>query len=134
MQVREINSLSDCTQIWNYLNIHDFTDLILRILDTDNSSADGIFNAASLDTRPLKDFVEELHVLCGKKGRPVYGDPISRPEGPVQLIPDLTKTMQTFSWIPKISFVDGISEMLLDMEQHAAGGSMPVAVWEEHDL
>ncbi len=109
-------SLSDCTQIWNYLNIHDFTALMRKISESKDDSANGIFNVASLDTRPLKDFVLELQQLCGQ-GTPLFGGPASKPEGPVQLIPDISKASSVFSWIPEVTFADGIRELIHDIQK-----------------
>ena len=109
--------LSDCTQIWNYLNIHDFVSLMRKISASDNQDANGIFNVASRDTRPLKEFVLELHQLCGCRGNPVFGGPANKPEGPVQLIPDISKVTSVFDWVPEISFAEGIRELLCDIQE-----------------
>lgn len=104
--------LSAATQTWNYLNIHDFAGLMERVAEAEKGKAHGVYNVGSLDTRVLRAFIEEMHTLCGGRGRCLYGEPADRPEGDVQLAPVITKAMETFRWKPTVPFQEGVEEMI----------------------
>lgn len=101
--------LSQATQTWNYLHIEDFRRLMVCMATAEHAT--GIYNIGSLDTRPLKSFIQELQTICGG-GSCLYGAPKNRPEGDVQLNPDMEKTMTAFDWRPEVSFEAGIRRMM----------------------
>ena len=109
--------VGDAMQTWNYLNIRDFAALMLRVLEAER--AEGLYNVGGTDTRRLKDFIEEVHALCGGRGRVLYGEAPARPEGRVQLDPDISRAEAAFGWTPEVSFADGIREMLEKPPKHS---------------
>lgn len=102
--------VGDGMQTWNYLNIRDFSALMLLLADAER--AEGLYNVGGADTRQLKSFIEEIHALCGGRGRVLYGESPARPEGRVQLDPDISRAGAAFGWRPQVSFADGVREML----------------------
>ena len=71
-----------------------------------------VFNVAGDDTRPLKEFVEEIHRLCKGGGSCLYGDRKENAEGAVNLIPDIGKICRVTGWKPETAFGEGIKKTL----------------------
>jgi nucleoside-diphosphate-sugar epimerase len=105
-------ALSSCEQKWNYLFIEDAARAVIALSTADIQEGNPIYNIAGTDTRILKDFVEELHELMGRKGRPCYGSRISGIEKPYSMVPDVGKLMCATGWAPQVSFRDGIQKTL----------------------
>lgn len=84
--------LSSCTQNWNYIYSQDACKLINGLCDyavnSDSFKAE-VFNIASDDTRPLKDFVERIHELTHSTSRCNYG--VIVPANVVTLDPNIDK-------------------------------------------
>lgn len=107
--------LGVCTQMWNYLYLDDFAEGMTRLLlHKGRLAEDGLYNLAgsSSQTRPLREFVEEMHDLCGGKGSFSYGKLPPNAEGPANLIPDITRMKKEIGWYPKTGFAEGITQML----------------------
>lgn len=84
--------LSSCVQNWNYLYVKDAAMRIIRLCEYALSSSDfkhEIFNLASRDTRPLKDFVETIKERLKSQSVLNYGAVI--PSNLVSLYPDVSK-------------------------------------------
>lgn len=83
----------------------------------DSSLAGLIYNIGSGDTRPLRDFVQEVFDIaaaCGYDGAGFsLNDRPAGPEGTPYLSPDISKICRATGWKPEISFKEGIREMLL---------------------
>ena len=79
-------------------------------------SCNGVFNIGGDDTRPLKDFVQEVFDIapsCGYDGAGFHlAERPAGPEGTPYLSPDISKIREMTGWSPRISFRDGIREML----------------------
>ncbi len=101
--------LGECTQQWNFLYIDDAARALCHLLDEGRA---GIYNVAGEDTRPLRSYIEEMYALCGGQGSYVYGERPYHAEGPVDLIPDITRICQDTTWRPRVSFAQGIRWML----------------------
>lgn len=101
--------LGACTQNWNFLYIEDAAAAIAALLMEGKA---GIYNIGSNDTRMLKSFVEEMYALCGSRGSFAYGERAENAEGPIDLMPDISKLLRDTSWKPVVSFADGIGRMI----------------------
>lgn len=112
----EIISLGECTQQWNFLHVKDLVDAIITLASWPAAlTAEGcVYNIAgsSCETRPLREYVEIMHELCGNRGSFVYGKRALNAEGPSNLIPCIKKITEVTGWSPKITFREGITEML----------------------
>lgn len=88
----ETMALSDCTQNWNFLYARDAAEQIRRLCAyamEEDAFGQQIYQIASDDTRPLKDFVERIRVLTGSKSDLQYG--AVKPANRVSLQPDMGK-------------------------------------------
>lgn len=103
--------LGECSQWWNYLYIEDAAEGLAVLLE---KGIRGIYNLAGSDTRPLREFVEEMYRLCGSKGSFRYGVRPQNAEKAADLLPDIQK-IQALGWKPVTSFEEGIHEILSSM-------------------
>lgn len=101
--------LGECCQQWNFLYINDAAEALCRLAE---SGAPGTYNIGSEDTRSLREYVGELHRLCGGRGSLRYGERPQNAEGPADLMPDITKICAETGWRPSTSFAEGIYETM----------------------
>lgn len=116
--------LGACTQQWNFLYIEDLVEGLLSLaLQALPPGDDGIYNLAGTEesTRTLREYVEQMYELCGRRGSRVYGKLPPNAEGPANLIPNTGKLRRRTGWRPKISFEEGIKRMI-KIKQSGAGG------------
>ena len=102
--------LGNCSQKWNYLYIYDFVNAIKRMMRRD--AMEGIYNIAGVDTRPLKEFVEEIYSLSNRTGGYELGRAPANPEGSPALDPELGKIRNLLGWRPEIKFSEGVSQIM----------------------
>ncbi len=91
--------MTECTQTWNFLYVDDAAKMIVEIANHYMklpACHQAIYNIASDDTRPLKDFVEVIRNETGSEGVCNFGAIDSR--NTVSLNPDIS------------SFLTGIGE------------------------
>ena len=118
--VRGFNSgkkvtLGPCSQKWNYLFIDDFSDIVLRLMQSGCKS--GIYNIASGDTRILREYVMEIYDLSDKSGEYEFGQTAGNPEGSPSLEPCIDKLNSTIGDINYTSFADGIKSIMKALKQ-----------------
>lgn len=102
--------LTDCTQKWNFLNIKDAVAGIKILLENEQVKSDA-YNFASKDTKELKSFLLEMKKITNSKSRLNFGIISHNDSGKYGINPDITKLLNT-GWQPKISFEDGIREII----------------------
>lgn len=111
-------SMGKCLQMWNFLYIDDLAKAAAGLCEAEapafNEIKNPVFNLAGSETRPLREFVEEIHAACGKRGTPRFGVRPENAEGPVNLIPDIRKLCGFLKWEPEVPFSEGIRRMLSD--------------------
>jgi len=111
----ETLSLGQCTQQWNFIYIDDLARAMCALAEVpEESLADEtpVFNLAGDDTRPLREFVEEIRELCGGTGTAAYATRTENAEGVIHLIPDISKLKRVTGWNPQVDFAAGIRKML----------------------
>lgn len=110
----KVMELGACSQYWNFLYIDDLVQALLGLLFWPGKLKHTVYNVAAGPeaTRPLREYVEEMHVLCGGKGSPRYGCLPPNAEGPANLIPDIRRIQEEIGWTPKVTFAEGIRRML----------------------
>lgn len=107
--------LGPCTQMWNFMYVSDAARALAGLLLA--KAPGGVYNVAGEDTRPLKKYIEELHVLCGGRGTYEYGRRPPNAEGVVSLMPDTRKLREATGFTQEISFEQGIREMLTILKE-----------------
>lgn len=110
---REKAKFSAAVNDWNYLYVDDFAKYMYALGDKD--SASGVYNIASEDTRPLKDFISELATVIEKEtGNKLDYELSSEPLG--NSVPWLNcsveKLLSAIAIEPKVPFSEGISKIL----------------------
>ena len=115
--------LSECKHFWNFMYIDDAVDLLKTLSDYSFKIPNGdncIFNVATRDIRPLKEFVEEIRCITNSTSKLNYGAFAQSAESAVSLLPDMTKVEAVFNWKPQVLFSDGIKNIIRSMEEHNA--------------
>lgn len=113
-------SLSACRHRWNFMEISDAARAVAELYRYSDGHPAGTYvvNVAGVDTRPLKEFVEEIHSLCGGKGTLEYGAFIQAKEGALSICPDVgrMKELTGGTWQERVAFAEGIRRMLAETE------------------
>ena len=109
-------SLSACRHRWNFMDIEDASRAVVelyRYSDSHRGECHAV-NVASEDTRVLRDFVEEIHSLCGGSGNLEYGSFVQAKEGALSICPvnENLRRLTGGTWKEQISFAEGIRRML----------------------
>ena len=99
---------SAATQMWNYLYEKDAGKIFYLLGEKD--VPEGVYNVASEDTRPLKDFIMELKEVYGKEAICQFAPPSDQPT--VSLDPDISSLTKAIGWHPDTTFKQGILNMI----------------------
>lgn len=67
-----------CTQMWNYIDVRDLAELVIRVYErlferTVIRDHNGIVNVANKESRPLIDYVREIHEICNSSSDMKFG-------------------------------------------------------------
>lgn len=119
MLKNESCDLTDCTQKWNFLNIKDAV-AGMKILLESKLVKSGAYNFASKDTRELKSFLLEMKNITNSKSILNFGAILHNDSGKYGINPDISKLLNT-GWQPKISFEDGIREIIKLSDKQIVG-------------
>ena len=103
--------LSSCEQLWNFLHVEDAARLI-RLLAGADLSGHQIFNVAGEDTRPLREFVDAIWTLCGKRGSLGFGEYRNAFEKPYGINPVIGRIATATHWRQRIPFEQGIEDLI----------------------
>jgi len=115
MLFNEDMNLTECIQMWNFLNIKDAVKGIVNLIEKDCSN--GAYNFGSNDTRQLKSFIKDLTRYTETKSNILYGT-IPYPEtGMVSVQPNILKLKKETNWEPIISFEEGIKEVIISRKK-----------------
>jgi nucleoside-diphosphate-sugar epimerase len=101
-------SLTECIQSWDFLHVLDAANALLLL----SSAPSGIYNIASGVSHPLKDFVYEMVRLTNSYSILEFGVIPYNTEGMVSFEPVVDKLISVAGWAPKISFDQGICEII----------------------
>ena len=110
--------LSDCRHRWNFMEVRDaaeaVTELYRHSFPGRLPGGSVIVNIASKDTRVLRDFVEEIYELAGRRGELSFGTFQQAKEGPLSICPDLKRLSELTdgAFRERISFSEGIRELI----------------------
>lgn len=98
--------LGPCTQDWDYLYIDDAAKALQALIHAED--AEGIYNIASGDIRPLKEYLVSLRSVLESKSEFCFGVRKNNAEGAVSLRPSIEKIQELSGWKPEVSFEEGI--------------------------
>lgn len=110
---REPVDLSPCTQNWNFLYVRDAVRQISALCEHAIRTEDfrhEVYNIASDDTRPLREFVEEMRTRTATTSVLNYGAIV--PQNIVSLQPDMTRTRQVVGVLNTHSFGEVIDRII----------------------
>ena len=119
-QHNEPMKLTECTQNWNYLYVKD-VGRMLALLGLRDCEP-GVYNFASCDNRPLREYVLELKKLLHSESVPEFGAVPYGSEGVVSFQPDISRFRRAFPFFRFTVFASGIREMVqCNNTQHKDG-------------
>lgn len=101
--------LSACTQMWDFLNIHDVVSALIKLPQAES----GIYNFASGEHRVLREFVEEMKEITASSSVLQYGTNTNAMV--VSFMPNSDKLKKAINWRPEVSFEAGIKEIIHSM-------------------
>ncbi len=107
--------LGPCTHFWNFMEVTDTCALLytfFRLRDRIPEEDSGIFNVATRDIRPLKEFVQEIQTITNSKSELRFGAFKPGKDSTFSILPDMDKVEKTFGWQAEVSFAAGISKMI----------------------
>lgn len=100
-------------QMWDFLHIVDAVAAVAALIEQDVPA--GVYNFGSEDTRILRDFIVDMKRCTHSKSVLNFGA-IPYPEtGMVSIQPNSTKLREVTGWKPRISFEQGIYEIVEHM-------------------
>jgi UDP-glucose 4-epimerase len=109
MLKNEDMELSSCKQNWNYLYVTDCAKQIFLLCNYLFNKSDfrkGVYHIASKDTRPLKNYIEEMKSVLKSSSVFHYGSVIQVKQ--VSLNPSVTKTENAIKFTNETSFANAI--------------------------
>lgn len=101
--------LSECTQLWDYMNVRDACKAILAAVGSDLS---GIVNIASGNPRQLKQYVLDMKRIAASDSELLFGKIPTPEKGAVNLYPDASLLKQHTGFNAEIDFESGIRELI----------------------
>lgn len=101
----EACDFTEAIQMWDYLYIDDAIEGLIRLIY--DKDADGAYNFASGDCRPLRDYILEMKDVLGSNSVLRFGIIPYPKTGMVSIIADNNRLLNT-GWRPSTSFADGI--------------------------
>lgn len=103
--------LSSCQQNWDYLNVVDAADAIIALGESGHNGE--IYNIASGDYKPLREYIEDIQVLLNTSNQIFYGE---QANPLISLQPDINKITTHTGWRPRMSFKEGICALISEVE------------------
>lgn len=100
---------SAATQLWNYLYEEDAGAMFYHLGQKDVQP--GIYCIAGMESRPLRSYITELQEVYGPGAVCEFApaDPAVRL---ISLQVDMTKTLDAIGYVPRVSFAEGIRQIL----------------------
>ena len=101
--------LCPCLHNWNFTYIDYLAQIIIQLVNSNAPS--GIYNLASKDTRPLKDFVREIIETQPWNGNCIINGKPYNPNSDIPLRPNTSK-IREYVEIEETQFKEGISKTI----------------------
>ncbi len=109
---------SACDQMWNFLHVDDCAAAISLLVscpyltDEDDGESACAVNVAGTHSRILRDYIGEMAELAEPRGRVTFGQGMHSPEGIPYLNPDISRLTAATGFAERISWRDGVLEVL----------------------
>ena len=107
--------LTQCTQMWDFLYVSDAVEAIFRLCSA--PCANGVYNIACGDVRPLKSFVEEMYEVTHSASQLLFGALPYSEMGRMSLWPDVSKLKHELCWEPVITFEQGMQDIISRLQE-----------------
>lgn len=104
----EVARFSQATNMWNYLYESDAGALFYHL--GAESVDDGIYNVASPESKPLREYIKEIEESVKTKGKIHFE--ASQNDKMYNLDVDVRKIMEVTGYVPKVNFKEGISKVV----------------------
>lgn len=110
-------SLSSCEQMWNFINVRDVAKAIADLISCvatfteEDTPEEHVVNIAGEDTKPLKEFVKEIHSVIDKGSYDFSRQVGEIAEGTPYLNPSIRKLKSLTGFKQNVSFEEGIMEI-----------------------
>lgn len=102
--------LSEGRQSWDFIHVEDAVRAIYLLGDVNCTG--GIYNIASGYNRPLREFVQDMKQIAQSGSRIEFGSIPYGPEGMVSIKPSVDKLKSNLNWSCRVSFEEGILNLL----------------------
>lgn len=99
-----------CTQLWNFIHASDTAGALIALMNTDVEP--GVYNVASNDTRPLKEFLIEIKTLLSSTSELYFASMDISASPVMELNPNIQKLIDATNWMPRIPFKEGVMELI----------------------
>ncbi|MFA6815551.1 MAG: NAD(P)-dependent oxidoreductase [Lentisphaeria bacterium] len=102
--------LTKCEQRWDYLFCDDVATAFFAVAE---NGIDGkSYPLGSGQAKKLSEYIEEIHTIINPSVPIKYGQKDYYPHQPMYLVANITQLTKDTNWSPKISFQDGIKNIL----------------------
>lgn len=112
MKKNETIEMTEATQLWDYLYVEDAAKAMKLFAIKDCES--GIYNIASGDHKPLKQFVQLMKVVIRSESKLKFGVISYGVNGLVNLTPNSEKVKKFLGWKPEVTFEEGIKRLAVN--------------------
>jgi UDP-glucose 4-epimerase len=107
-------ALTECIQPWDFLYVQDAADALQLLGET--PCPGGVYDLASGESKPLKDFVLEMRKAVGSFSELRFGAVPYGPAGAAGFAPKAQKIRRAIPWRPKVAFQEGIRQTISGLE------------------
>lgn len=114
MAKKEVMPLTQCEQQWNFLYLDDAANALISLASDDCN--DGIYNIASENTRPLKEYVNIISQQFPESPPPGFG--LNSEAAAHELNPGVSKLLQIAGWKENFTFEQGVRKTIESYRNH----------------
>ena len=107
--------LTQGIQMWDFLYIKDAVEAIIYLAQV--QCTDGVYNLGSGIAKPLKEYLYEMRDILSSKSELLFGEVQYPKTGMVSIEPDISKIINQTGWYPKVSFEEGVLEILKSLKE-----------------
>ncbi len=108
----EAVDLTACTQMWDYINVEDAASAFISM----SMAHPGVYNIASGDYRPLKEFVFDMKDAAGSSSELNFGNAAVSLTGH-GFMPNVDR-LRALGWKPETDFKTGISQIIAYLREN----------------